>query len=163
MKKKLLLCAILCTSLLSCSRVNDVEESSNMNASYATIQACSDWIYDSGFNLAGYKVRFCNGNVEVERFNSYVSGRDSYLDDVKLVDMGPMKNLSNISTIPSNGWESSVSAIVGHGYILKVTSHYKQNDPHTSYTRFYIIEYLNYGDVSGYKISYQESWNPLYN
>ena len=89
--------------------------------------------------------------------NQLVREDDKY-NDVEIVDVGKINSLSNIEYVPPTGWQSSVTLVVGNGYIVKRTY---RNNPLSMFARFRVIERIDKGAVTGYRIRIQDDWDPL--
>lgn len=95
-------------------------------------------------------------------FEGFVTGSGYYSQyyDYKFVDFGKANKLSQINYIPTDGWVANgINISVGHGYIVRADS---KNNDYTTYMRMYIKEFIDKGEVKGYRIVYQTHWNPLY-
>ncbi|MDR3118747.1 MAG: DUF5036 family protein [Mediterranea sp.] len=112
--------------------------------------ACGNYIDPSDPNntvpdpAGTVSLRMRNGNNSTELFvegsfyiyidaaknftNSYAN---SYLSD--FVDMGIMKGLGNVTTLPLSGWAPSVAVTPGHGYIVRTADR-------QSYLRIYVVD-----------------------
>ena len=69
----------------------------------------------------------------------------------KIVDVGPVAGLGNITSAPESGWKDEAAAIVGHGYVLK------SNFPYGDIARLYVDSEMvsTTGAVMGYTVKYQ--------
>ena len=82
--------------------------------------------------------------------------KDNKYNDVEIVDVGKINSLSSIDYVPPTGWQSSVTLVVGNGYIVKRT--YRTV---SEFARFRVIERIDKGAVTGYRIRIQYNWDPL--
>lgn len=79
---------------------------------------------------------------------------DYYLE---LVDVGKVKGLGAINSIPASGWTDEVKVQPGHGYIARAKSG-KYRD---QCARIYVERYMTSDDyIIGANIKYQAPWNP---
>ena len=79
----------------------------------------------------------------------------------KIVDLGEMKGLGNVTYIPKKGWANKASVVPGHGYVL-CEFDYQTGNP--KFTRFYCLEYMTAavtGGIIGAEIKYQTPFNGL--
>lgn len=78
---------------------------------------------------------------------------------VKLVDIGEVAGLGNITEIPSSGWTSEVALMPGHGYVARYYQPYPNSTYPTGeqYARIYVVSYLEStsGGIMGALIKYQ--------
>lgn len=95
------------------------------------------------FNLQG------NQLVRVDNISNY---------NIEFVDIGKINSLSSVDYVPTTGWQSSVKLIVGNGYIVKETN---KNNTFSEFARFHVIERIDKGAVTGYRIRIQYNWDPL--
>lgn len=74
-----------------------------------------------------------------------------------LIDLGSMKGLGNIESIPPmiEGWAHQVKVIPGHGYLMR---YYDYNEERTAYYRIYVCNYIKnaVGEIIGADIKYQK-------
>lgn len=73
----------------------------------------------------------------------------------KLVDIGEVKGLGNVSYIPRTGWANRVSVVPGHGYIM---AEYNPYGGEAKFTRFFVMEWMTAaltGGIIGAEIKYQ--------
>lgn len=74
----------------------------------------------------------------------------------KIADVGSVKGLSSIKSIPQDGWAQQVGVRPGHGYVI-------QSQYEGKYMRLYVVKYLkgaSSGGVIGAAVKYQYPWNP---
>lgn len=103
-------------------------------------------LYDGGSD--GYSLRF---------FKSYMTTYETNPNyHYAFIDFGKVNNLSQINYISGDWKDNKIDISVGHGYIVQ------KHDHPSSYLRLYIKEYIDKGDVQGYRIVYQAGWNPIY-
>ncbi|MDR2131217.1 MAG: hypothetical protein LBP56_08685 [Odoribacteraceae bacterium] len=86
-------------------------------------------------------------------------------DRVSICDLGPMRGLGNITSIPSTGFsapksrDESVACEAGHGYVVK----FEHNDGSVAvYVRLYVVEPVvsTTGGIMGAKVKYQYPFEP---
>ncbi|MDE6612387.1 MAG: DUF5036 family protein [Muribaculaceae bacterium] len=79
----------------------------------------------------------------------------------KIVDIGEVKGLGNVSYIPRIGWANRVSVVPGHGYVM---AEYSPYGGEAKFTRIYVMEWMTAsvsGGVIGAEIKYQQPFNGL--
>lgn len=83
---------------------------------------------------------------------NFIEDNDAYIACV-----GPVKNISEIKTVPETGWAHEVSEEPGYGYVIK-----KSDSKTTVYVRVYVVSWITRtGDngIIGLKFKYQV-WEP---
>lgn len=95
------------------------------------------------------------GNLHIDKADNFsVNGSG------KIVDLGEMKGLGNVSYIPKIGWADKVSVVPGHGYVL--CQYYGSGEP--KFTRIYVLDYIvaaGSSGIIGAEIKYQEPFYGL--
>lgn len=79
-----------------------------------------------------------------------------------VADVGEVKNISAITTVPESGW-GTPAVQPGHGYIVRVLCQYREGDEYSyayEYHRIYVTQYLTsaVGGINGATIKYQPNW-----
>ena len=64
----------------------------------------------------------------------------------KIVDLGEMKGLGNVTYIPKKGWANKACVVPGHGYVLCEFDYHTGNP---KFTRFYCLEYMTAAVTGG--------------
>lgn len=77
-----------------------------------------------------------------------------------IADIGAVKGLGNITSIPTEGWASQVAVIPGHGYVAVSYDYYSENP---QFYRIYVIKEIGstFGGVIGYDVKYQTPFKGL--
>lgn len=90
-----------------------------------------------------------NGN----NFRAY-----SYVGSCKIVNVGKVAGLGNITEIPTSGWKEKAAVVPGEGYVLR----WSRYDSYTgiteqSFARVYVVGYMESttGGIMGAQIKYQ--------
>ena len=91
----------------------------------------------------------------------WIDGADNFcLDKYSshyIIDLGSMKGLGNIESIPpmTEGWAEKVKVTPGHGYLM---SYYNYNEQCIAYYRIYVCNYIKnaVGEIIGADIKYQK-------
>lgn len=74
----------------------------------------------------------------------------------KITDVGSVKGLASIKSIPLDGWADEVGVRPGHGYVIG-------GNNEITYMRLYVVEYIkgaSDGGVIGVAVKYQYPWHP---
>ncbi len=103
----------------------------------------------NGNNGGGY-IRMCERDICISSANNFYSS----WGDGEFVDMGT-KRISQIKSIPTQGWAPEVAVLPGHGYIFRGANSY--------YGRIYVVGYTesaSSGGIIGAEIKYKESSTP---
>jgi len=81
----------------------------------------------------------------------YIDEDNNFFGSWDFVDVGK-KKLSQITTVPSSGWQRKVAVIPGHGYIINSAP---------TYIKIYVVDWIKntYGGIIGAEVQYCE-WNP---
>lgn len=79
-----------------------------------------------------------------------------------ITSVGQVSGLSSITSIPATGWNQTLAATVGTGYIVKAsgaTKYYRFE----SYARIYVSQWIQNGsgDIVGAVIQYQPNWKKI--
>ena len=95
-------------------------------------------------------------HINMGNWSFYINKSDNFQREgsVLFSDVGSVKGLSSINTIPNSGWATEIAVRPGHGYVIK--DEYQNN-----YMRLYVIKYIvgaNSGGVIGAAVKYQNPW-----
>lgn len=92
-------------------------------------------------------------NIVIDAGNNFKNESSSL---VEFVDLGKMRGLGNITSIPIDGWSSSVSVKPEHGYVIYFSS-YKV------YVRLYVEKYLTdaTGNIIGFTVKFQQPFETI--
>jgi hypothetical protein len=80
-----------------------------------------------------------------------------------LCDVGEVASVSEIETIPDQGWDTDYSCVAGHGYIARIVANDAHSDnPGTGvmYVRIYVadVELNSVGNAIGARIVVENAW-----
>ena len=136
MKTKIILLFLVlftCTIFFSCSDDSSDDLSNdpqgtiliNLNSGDGDLLTISDYFTNGGY--FSIDIEYNNtGNFATYNINTY------------LVDVGSVKNISSITTVPDTGWRTTLACEKGHGYIVRV-SYLGEN----YYIRIYVVDSSN--------------------
>ena len=147
MMKRLLICILAALPLLfaSCEKKNDTSVD-NPKSDIGV-----EWIVyeNNGENYAPCMI-FQDGNL-------LCSGDNSYTWDAWVSDFGQVNSLKEVNSVPSD-WKKSIKIQIGHGYVFKYHQSYITG---YVYSRIRVLEHIDKGSVTGYRIRFQDEWDPL--
>ncbi len=141
--KKLLICILVAMPLLFVSCKKD--DKSNVKDPNNDVGI--EWIVYENNETTYYSpgMIFQDGNL-------LCSGKDSYVSD-----FGQVNSLKEVNSVPSD-WKKSIKIQIGHGYVFKYRISYI---PGYVYSRLRVLEHIDKGSVTGYRIRFQDEWDPL--
>lgn len=147
--KKLLVCILAVMPLLfvSCKKddKSNVQEPKN--------DVGTEWIvYENDGTSYAPGMKFQDGYLVCAEDNRYTW-------DLYVASVGKVNSLKEVNYVPTSGWAKSIKIQIGHGYVLKcqTSTSYGANQ----YTRIRFLEYIDKGSATGYRMRYQDKWDPL--
>lgn len=92
-------------------------------------------------------------NIVIDAGNNFKSGSRSV---VEFVDLGEMRGLGDITTIPVDGWSSTVSVLPEHGYVIYFAYYHV-------FARLYVEKYLTdtSGGIIGAAVKFQQPFETI--
>lgn len=96
-----------------------------------------------------------NGNNGETHLGNIYIGKDDNFAGGEFVDLGQMKGLGNVASIPRAGWASKVAVRPGHGYVA-----YSGGEFYRIYVVDYVLEAVTQG-IIGAEIKYQKPFAGL--
>lgn len=114
------------------------------------------------FNLRGFIDDFVDYDIDlgINNANNFIIGADIDSSIGRIINVGKVKGLAGIKTIPETGWSEELAVIPRNGYILSGEASY--GDYSKQYARIYVVDYITStsGGIIGATIKYQPNWNP---
>lgn len=85
-------------------------------------------------------------NLEITNSNNFKTGG-------AIADVGSVRNLGKIKSVPTSGWTSTIAVKPGHGYVVCRYDSYE-------YARVYVKDWIEgtSGGILGAVIVYQDHW-----
>ena len=147
MMKRLLICILAAMPLLFVSCKKDDKS----NVKDPNNDVGYEWIvYENNETTYHPCMIFQDGNLLCSEDNSYIG-------DAWVSDFGQVNSLKEVNSVPSD-WKKSIKIQIGHGYVFKYRKSYISG---YVYSRIRVLEHIDKGSVTGYRIRFQDEWDPL--
>jgi hypothetical protein len=113
------------------------------------------WINAEGISLG-------DGVLYITEGNNFADKPGVGLGDITCYDIGKVKGLAGVKTIPESGYATGIAVVSGHGYIMKIDSYpYAYAPVTTTYARLYVSKMIkSSGNIIGAKVKYQYPFEP---
>lgn len=144
----IMMVAIVSVGFMSCSKDDDEEVVSPNQFDTKTS------ISDPDGTVLIYMSAASKGNYHDIGSSSFHIDEDYNFEGyeyTKIASVGMVKGLSEIKSIPTSGWASSVAVVSGYGYVVRYSSPFA-----TTYARLFVVSSTG----SGYAVKYQSPFNP---
>lgn len=78
------------------------------------------------------------GNIYIDYAGNFSPGNNPYYRSISFSSVGIVNGLSDVKTIPSNGWSSNIAVTEGAGYIVRI-GEFGEYINHIYYARLYVV------------------------